>query len=474
MFNKITYSLHKCYFVCVLISIFSFLNYAFATEEPSITITEESIKAMMEKATPLIEEVTGRKYKNNMEWKIVKRDIVRDVLIQELFPQLKKLLKGFGDDMLTRQAEMTAQIASQSLLGKYSFLKKEFYIIPDNVKTVVEMLEIKDEQIDDFIFLVVTHEMVHVLDDQYFDIQEKMKSRDNVENSGAFNALMEGHAVYVTNKVADILNISETSRQLSVKSAAGIQGKANRQQQQLFHSIYVKGSEFVEAIIDKKGPSAVTAAFASPPVSTRQIMIPDEYLNPPSVASIDFSKILQKVAGELPIEGMRSQELAIGSMILRTILISEGVPENDASAVSDNCLNGTLFLAIKQLVKPSEVTVAILNFSSGEAVSRFVELEDKIEKSEMAQINAKLNASYNLVKEEVMKLDGFDFVKYRHSEKKIDEDVTTKLLSIGIIENMYVEVGFENVEEVTEDDVLNIMGLINTEQLKLRQESKQI
>jgi hypothetical protein len=295
-----------------------------------------------------------------------------------------------------------------------------------------------------------------------------------VENSGAFNALMEGHAVYVTNKVADRLNISETSRQLSVKSAAGIQGKANRQQQQLFHSIYVKGSEFVEAIIDKKGPSAVTAAFTSPPVSTRQIMNPDEYLNPPSVASIDFSKILQKVAGELPTEGMRSQELAIGSMILRTMLIAEGVPENEASAVADNCLNGALFLAIKQLLKPSEVTVAILNFSDGEAVSKFVELEDKIQKLVMAQLNAKLNASYNLVKEEVLKLDGFDFVKYRHSEKKIDEDVTTKLLSIGIIENMYVEVGFENVEEVTEDDVLRIMSLINTEQMKLRQESKQI
>jgi len=476
--------LKKTFTVCLLILIFSLMisncvttknsgmTMDVSAEKTNYQINEKTVKAMIDKAEPLIEEVTDMKFKNRMKYQIVKRNVIRDALTQELIPQLKKLLNVGNDDMLTRQAEMVAQVTSQSILGKYSLLKKEFYIVPDNVKTMVKILEIKDDQIEDFIFLVVTHEMVHALDDQHFNLKEIMKSRTNVETAGAFNALMEGHAVYVTNKIADKLKISETARQVSVKSAAGISGEANRIQQQTYHSIYIKGSEFVEAIIDKKGPTIIATAFTSPPISSRQIMNPEEYLNPTTVSNLDYSKLLKKVAEELPTEGMNSQSLDIGGMILRTLLISKGVPENEASSIADNCLGGGMTAAVKQaLNNSSSVSVFILNFNNEEAVSKFDEISQKIDKSDIAQTNAKLNASYNIIKEKDLNLEGFNVARCRHAEKKLDDKVTKKINSIGIIDNMYIEVGFENMDDLTEKDMVDILNLIYTEQLKMRQEA---
>lgn len=448
--------------VCLSLMFLGFSIYVGAAE-PSVSITAEQVKAMVEKAKPLIEEMAGRKYKNEVKWNVVKRDAVRDVLIQEISPQLNKLLSGMGDDLIARQAEMLAQATSQSLLGKYSFLKKELYIVPDNIKTVAEILGIKDADIEEFTFLVTAHEMVHVLDDQYYDLAEKLENMDNVEGSQAFNALVEGHAVYITNKIADRLKISETARNMAVRSAAGIQNEADRQQQQLFQSIYVKGSEFVGAIIAQKGNAAIDDAFARPPVSTRQIMNPEEYLNGSSVVNIDYKNLLRKVTAELPLEGMRSQSVDLGSMTLHALVVSQGIPEKEAVKIADGCLDGVLFSAARQAIKPSTITVVVINFKNGESAAEFDEMGQKVEKSEIAQFTARLNTSYKLIKEETFKQDGFDFIRYKRVEKKVDDEVTEEISAVGTAGNIYVEMGFRNMTELTENDVLKFMRLISAE-----------
>ena len=97
-------SLIKCHIGCFVILMFGLLNYASAGE-PSKKISEIEIKEIIEKAEPIIEEVTGRTFKTRIKFKLVKRAVVRDILMEELLPQFKKVFKGASDDMITRQAE---------------------------------------------------------------------------------------------------------------------------------------------------------------------------------------------------------------------------------------------------------------------------------------------------------------------------------------------------------------------------------
>jgi len=455
------------YILFITIMILGFVRFASA-EEPSQKIDEKSIETMIEKAEPLIEEITGMKFKERIKCELVKREVVRDVLAEELLPKYKNLLKGTGDDIIARQVETVAHVTSQSLLGKYSLIEKEFLIVPDNVESTIKLFAIKDEDFQDFVFLVVAHEMVHALDDQYFELQKKEIDMDNAETMQAFGTLIEGHAVYVTNKIAERLKLSEAANKLSTKSAAGVTDENDRLQQQILYGTYVKGSEFVEAIINKKGLAGVADAFASPPVSTRQIMNPEEYLTPSIVSAFDCSKLLEKVAGTLPTEGMHTQSAALGTMALSSMLIADGIPEKEANAVANNCLSGAAVVAVKQTLKPKMMTVIALNFASRESAVKLLELSKKTDQSTEAQFNAKLNSSYTVVKEEELKLDGFDSVRYRHVEKKVNDVITTELTAEGLADTLYVAVAFINMQtEISEEKITEILTSLSKERLKM-------
>ena len=458
----------KSYYILFLTIIILGLACFTLAEESSQKIDEENVKAIIEKAQPLIEEITGMKFKERIRFNLVKREVVRDILAEEFLPQFKNLLKGSDNDVITRQVQTSAHAASQSILGKYALIKKEFLIIPDNVEFVTKIFDIKDEDFQDFVFLVVAHEMVHALDDQYFELQKKEIAMENAEHIQAFSALVEGHAVYVTDKIAEQLKLSETAKKVSTKSAAGVTDESNRLQQQVLYNTYIKGSEFVEAIINKKGLTGVAEAFASPPVSTRQIMNPEEYLTPSAVKTIDCLKLLENVSGSLPINGMQTQSIALGTMTLSAMLIADGITENEANAVANDCLSGAALSAAKQTLKPKGMTILVLNFASRESAVKFIELSKKSDQSTEAQFNAKLNSSYSVVKEEELKLEGFDSVRYRHVEKKVNEAVTTELTAEGLTDTLYIAVAFRNMQtEISEEKIGEILMSLSKERLKM-------
>ena len=144
----------SCYILSVTTVILGLMNFAWAAE-PSQNINDKSIKAMIEKAEPLIEKITAMKFKERIKASLVKREIVRDVLAEELLPEFKNLLKGLDDDMIARQVEICAHGTSQLALGKYSIIKKELLIVPDNVESLTKMFDIKDADFQDFVFLVI-------------------------------------------------------------------------------------------------------------------------------------------------------------------------------------------------------------------------------------------------------------------------------------------------------------------------------
>jgi len=458
----------SCLAVLFLIFTFCLVNVALA-EESSIKIDDETVKTNIEKAEPLITEITGLSFKERMKYELVKRDAFRDAMAAELLPLLKIAMKGAPDDIIARQAETSAVAGSQSSLGKYSSLKKELLLIPDNAQTQVERYEIKNADFQDFVFLFVAYQMVSVLDDQCFDLQNKAKSIENAEAGQAAHVLAEGHAVYVINKITERLKLSETAKNAMIKSVSGITDETNPVQKQSFNLFYVKAPEFVEAIIKKKGIAGVNEAFAAPPTSMRQIQNPDEYLTPSTTKTFDCTKLIEKVAKKLPTEGMQSQSGQMNSMMLSAGLVSQGIPEKEANSVAGECLNGAAFTAVKQTSKQIIVIATVLNFTTSEAAANYVGLSKKIEKSSRDQINAMLNAKLNIVKDEAIKLDGFDSARYQQLETKVDDQVTNTFSADGTIGNFYVSIAYINPEkEQTEKSISDILTYINKERLNMQ------
>jgi hypothetical protein len=450
------------------LTLLSFSGIGSAEERLTQNITEGGVAAMISKAQPLIEEITGMKFKEKMVFKLVDREYSQKAIADEVLPLYKILMKNSSDDLIARQVETTAALGSQLALGKYSVIKKEFLVIPENIKSVLKLLDVKDSEFQDFVFLVVAHEMVHALDDQYFDLQKNRTTMDGVESISAFAALCEGHAVYVVNKIAERLNIPKAANDLSVKSAAGITDANDRMQAQILYSTYIKGSEFIDAITKKKGLPGVAEAFVAPPSSTRQIMNPEEYLNPSAATKLDCSKLLKNVSAILPTQGMQTESGDMGTMVLGAMLVSNGISEDEANAVAKDCLSGAAVMASRQTIKPKMFVAMTLNFASGESAGTMLAMSRRSDKVEEAQFKAKLNSTYAVVKESELKLDGFDSARYRLVEKKINDIVTMDVSAEGISGSLYVVIGGTNMQtEITEDKVSEILTALIKEREKM-------
>jgi hypothetical protein len=370
--------------------------------------------------------------------------------------------------MIARQVEAAAMSWSQTVLGSYSSLKKSLLMIPDNLQSQVERYEIKNEEVQDFIFLFVAYQMVSVLDDQCFDLQNKAKSNTNAESAQAAHALAEGHAVYIVNKIADKLKLSQLAKDAMIKSVARITDETNPIQKQQFNLFYVKGPEFVDAIVNKKGMAGVNAAFLSPPMSMQQIMNPDQYMNQSQTKVFDCAKFVEKISQKLPTNGMQSQVSQMSSITLSGTLASMGIPEKDATAIGTSCLGGATFAAGKQTSKQIGVTATVFNFNSSEAALNFLATSRMIEKSSRDQLTAMPNIKLNIVKDAELKLEGFKTAQYQQVETKVDQQVISAFSSRGVVENFYIEIAYVNPEtEPTEKSFSELLNDINKERLNM-------
>lgn len=451
-----------CLLVCTIVVIFlGFHAFAFDQKEAP-TLSEAEIIAMINKAELQIEEVTGRKFKKKIKHEIVDRAKLYETMRKSGSSLFKKNLVNFDNETITRQVESEASISSQNISGLYLIRDKIFYVAPGNIVSAMEYAQVKKENYNDYFFLVVVHELTHALDDQHFNLSKLYSATKNSEEYQAINSLIEGNAVYVSEIIADRLNIPESTRSFSKKFTSGLS-----EAQKTYSQQYIKGYEFIEAIINKNGKSAAEAAFKNPPVSTVQILNPEEYLNPVKRVNVDYSKLLERVTKKITPESMKAQTMTIGAMELNQSLILNGFSRDEASSISNNCITGSNYYAVKPVAKPRSISIEIYNFIKKDTASKLKEANIKIQESKANQAKASLNTKLNVLKEEVIKLDGYDHVMFRETEMKKARAVTKSIDVTGIMGCNYISLRYENMDEIKRDDAMKVLNLIYSEYMKL-------
>jgi hypothetical protein len=464
MYKRFKFCNWRIIFFALLILLFSFSGFD-ADTKSSLTLSDEEIKAMIQKAEPLIEEVTGRKFKKRMKYKIVERAVLFETLKESNSPLIKKIYKNINKETIARQMETAASITSQGIMGLYLPLKKSFYVTPSNMELTMEQFQVTKDNFNDFVFLVVAHEMVHALDDQYFNLRKMQNRVNNTEEWQALSSLIEGQAVYVTELIADKLKLPETIRTFSKKITADMSDT-----QRLSSERYTKGYEFIEAIIKAKGTAGITSAFKSPPVSTKQILFPEEYLTPVDIVKIDYAKLIETVTKGIAPENMQIQTMALGAMDLRKSLISSGITQDEASKIAIACITGSGYQAVKPVVKPKIISIQIFKFKDSDSVKKLDDVTQKIHESLINQAKASLNMSLKVIKEEELKIEGYDLIRFRQMELDKVGSITKSIEVTGLLNSNYVSIEYVNMEDKTQDDAIKLLNMINIEYKKMTNE----
>nr|MBA3805233.1 hypothetical protein [Acidobacteriota bacterium] len=170
-----------------------------------------------------------------------------------------------GTDLVSLGASFLAVSASAT----YSPLDKQILLVD----------KANDEQL-------VTHEFVHALQDQHFDLMKLLVVRPfNFDHTEAVFAIIEGDAMNVQRRaeegdaygrrsMEDIAR-QETERFSQYRTEVGRWFPPLLIETFIFR--YRDGTRFVEAVRRRGGERAVDELFLHPPASSEQILHPDKY-----------------------------------------------------------------------------------------------------------------------------------------------------------------------------------------------------
>jgi len=164
---------------------------------------------------------------------------------------------------------LLAELYTEQIAGYYDTDTASFALIDD------------DDALGPLDKATYTHEFIHALQDQHYDLDSLDPGDSNDDASLAVTGLIEGDAMLVMQQyMYEHLSPQEIFELLSesqmVETTALDQAPMVIREQLLFP--YVSGLAFVQALHSRGGFAAVDEAFRNPPQSTEQILHPQRYL----------------------------------------------------------------------------------------------------------------------------------------------------------------------------------------------------
>ncbi|MEJ7712507.1 MAG: hypothetical protein WKF84_22315 [Pyrinomonadaceae bacterium] len=195
-------------------------------------------------------------------------------------------LRKFGlIDNAFRLRPFTISLLTEQIAGYYDPRAGEFYI--------ADWIDIEGQK------LVMSHELTHALQDQYFNLRRFEKwSKGDSDAQLAAQALIEGDATllmgfYMTQNPRRALNIFKSMLATGVNTKQIDKAPKPLRASLLFP--YDQGREWAQALYDQGGWDALSKAYQNLPQSTEQILHIDKYLareQPEKINLPDIAKLL--------------------------------------------------------------------------------------------------------------------------------------------------------------------------------------
>lgn len=253
---------------------------------------------------PAIEEVTGRPFGEAPRIAVMTPEELAPRLARDFVELHGRLRDGPRGAALLEMAENLAGVVSRFMLGKMLLDDGTVAIMPRNFARVAERApEWAGVESGEMLDVILIHELVHVHQARALGLRGLLVGQESTEALRARSAVVEGHAQFVTARVAAARGL-ETAFDLMVRTqtdppstAGGEFEKASmRVANAAAYFEYRDGHRLVEEVAETLGyDAAVERLFDAPPADTRQVSVPRAYLDPETVERFDLDRAMRSV-----------------------------------------------------------------------------------------------------------------------------------------------------------------------------------
>lgn len=343
-------------------------------------ITEERIQEAYREAAAALEKHLGRELEALPPISIVQPEAVAPVIESENLPIFRRRHPG-DPDRAAADAKTVGELFGSVVIAKYSWSSKEILVVKRNwerTAALVPSLRITDDQA---LRAILIHELVHADDDQVYDLTKLLEKGDSIESVDAINALIEGHAQFVSRAACATAGWSDGFERFTQSIGAHPLGEGAGEALQSLADVqsfasrfpYVEGERFVTAVDSASGAAGRARLFESPPRELELIAVPGWYIDPDSRPEVlyDMEPVLASF-----IEGFDKTVWSSQRVELNPAQIAAGLsllePE-DVTRISEST-RGALVAQVYPTANP-QLKIAIcaaLEFNTAEDARHFI------------------------------------------------------------------------------------------------------
>ena len=333
------------------------------------TSERQDLEAMVAELIPVVEQQAGRQFLSEPELVLADRHILAKVLYDEQIHLLRNLV-SLDEEEARASAARTSTNLSSAFDGKYGFLDKKLYVVSDGIRQALSRHGVSEDLVRPVIQIVLAHELTHALQDQHADLDAVVSSRVDADAVMAVNCLIEGHAVWVHERVGRALGYHEAvdvvGEILGYRSGEG--GISSLPSAFYTSYVYGQGRKFVDYHASSTGPEMTWKMLINPPGTTSMIVDPKTYN--PYVAPAWREDVRTAVAVarmKITPPSWKPVDDGIGDYQMRQELVQAG----NSHALADHWVAGWSSSAARHPTEWAEVE--LLAFESDEYAQRYVE-----------------------------------------------------------------------------------------------------
>lgn len=239
---------------------------------------------MVAELARLVELETGVEFASPPVVRVATVDEARTILYEEFLPQLRLQAPEARPEQVEQAGRELAEFFATRSLGKYAGQEGAVLLLPENFVRYDTLLADSRLNTEQFLRTVLVHELVHALDQQRFEIMTSLDRLGDREDLEVWNALVEGHAQFVTRRILTDLDAEQLFEQfeeyiLAVPAGAD---ESDRYLHRLMSSTlrfgYVDGRHFFEGLAERYPDRPfVEDVFASPPADKSAVLHPETF-----------------------------------------------------------------------------------------------------------------------------------------------------------------------------------------------------
>lgn len=354
-------------------------------QDPPAPLTAERLRELVKECRPLVEKAAGKAFAEEPVAVLSTVEEVTDILAEELKPQVKILFAGKPDlDVALAAKGLAAMIASR-VMGKFAFSTKKLYFIASHFTKLADELKMDRIRTPEFARAIVIHELVHAIDEQTYGLAALVAACKSSEEIEVANALIEGHAQFVSQAVLKARGEEELFRDLDrAITSPPASGEGEKflaeMQNHAARFAYGNGLDFFTGLSKSGRAGFVDDVFKSPPKSKSVILHPETYFQPAKErrAAVDMEPFFEELSKSETPEGWIGRVVKLDEAAFRAACGSFADPKKVDEACGE-FLGGRVYVRSKP--NGSVVALAIMEAWDPDGAGRLMDLNMAVSKA---------------------------------------------------------------------------------------------